>query len=288
MDAKENADRWQCREHALDFIQRPLVMGVINVTPDSFSDGGQYDDPVRAVDHALALLDQGADLLDIGGESTRPGAQEVSEEQEIHRVLPVVRELVRQTSKPISVDTRKVAVARVVLDAGAAIINDVEASRQDDAMWQLVAQTGAGYVAMHMQGQPQTIQQDPSYGDVLQEVDTFFSQRLEQINQAGVKNQQVVLDVGIGFGKTLEHNLALLKSLERFGHFRRPLLLGVSRKSMFGSLLGVKEPANRMPAGLACALWAMDRGVKVIRTHDVAETVQALDMWEVLKALPSS
>ena len=132
------------------------------------------------------------------------------------------------------------------------------------------------------------MQQDPSYGDVLQEVDTFFSQRLEQINQAGVKNQQVVLDVGIGFGKTLEHNLALLKSLERFGHFRRPLLLGVSRKSMFGSLLGVKEPAKRMPAGLACALCAMDRGMKVIRTHDVAETVQALDMWEVLKALPSS
>ena len=132
------------------------------------------------------------------------------------------------------------------------------------------------------------MQQDPSYEDVLQEVDTFFSQRLEQINQAGVKNQQVVLDVGIGFGKTLEHNLVLLKSLERFGHFRRPLLLGVSRKSMFGSLLGVKEPAKRMPAGLACALWAMDRGVKVIRTHDVAETVQALDMWEVLKALPSS
>jgi dihydropteroate synthase len=283
MDAKENADSWQCREHALDFIQRPLVMGVINVTPDSFSDGGQYDDPVRAVDHALALLDQGADLLDIGGESTRPGALEVSEEQEIHRVLPVVRELVRQTSIPISVDTRKVAVARVVLDAGAAIINDVEASRQDDAMWQLVAQTGAGYVAMHMQGQPRTMQHAPNYSEVVSEVYAFFTERLDAMHRSGIKKQQVVLDVGIGFGKDLSHNLELLRSIECFGKLERPIMLGVSRKSLFKALLGVEEPSRRLPAGLATALWAVNQGVKIIRTHDVAETVQALAMWEALQ-----
>ncbi len=274
---------WQCRQQLWDLSHRPLVMGILNVTPDSFSDGGEYEDPSRAVERAMTMVHEGADIVDIGGESTRPGAPEVSQQEEMERVIPVLERLVSAGCSALSVDTRKVEVARAALECGASIINDVEASRSDLAMWQLVAESGVGYVAMHMQGQPRTMQHAPNYSEVVSEVYAFFTERLDAMHHLGIKKQQVVLDVGIGFGKDLSHNLELLRSIECFGKLERPIMLGVSRKSLFKALLGVEEPSRRLPAGLATALWAVNQGVKIIRTHDVAETVQALAMWEALQ-----
>jgi dihydropteroate synthase len=262
----------------------PKVMGILNVTPDSFSDGGSYVDVSKAVERALEMVEEGADLIDIGGESTRPNAVDVDETEELRRVLPVIEALAFQSSIPLSIDTRKVRVAREAVQAGAVIINDVEANREDPSMWEWVAESGVGYVAMHMQGSPGTMQQNPHYGDVFQEVVDFFKNRLDLIFLSGVKKEQVMLDVGIGFGKTLEHNLDLLRSLESFQLLGHPLLLGVSRKSMFQSLLGIESPSKRVPAGLACACWAMQQGVGMIRTHDVEETVHALKMWDALQS----
>lgn len=274
---------WQCRQQLWDLSHRPLVMGILNVTPDSFSDGGEYEDPSRAVERAMTMVHEGADIVDIGGESTRPGAPEVSQQEEMERVIPVLERLVSAGCSALSVDTRKVEVARVAVECGASIINDVEASRSDLAMWHLVAESGVGYVAMHMQGQPRTMQHAPNYSEVVSEVYAFFTERLDAMHRSGIKKQQVVLDVGIGFGKDLSHNLELLRSIECFGKLERPIMLGVSRKSLFKALLGVEEPSRRLPAGLATALWAVNQGVKIIRTHDVAETVQALAMWEALQ-----
>ncbi|MGB0422104.1 MAG: dihydropteroate synthase [Limisphaerales bacterium] len=274
---------WQCRQQLWDLSHRPLVMGILNVTPDSFSDGGEYEDPSRAVERAMTMVHEGADIVDIGGESTRPGAPEVSQQEEMKRVIPVLERLVSAGCSALSVDTRKVEVARAAVECGASIINDVEASRSDLAMWQLVAESGVGYVAMHMQGQPRTMQHAPNYSEVVSEVYAFFTERLDAMHHLGIKKQQVVLDVGIGFGKDLSHNLELLRSIECFGKLERPIMLGVSRKSLFKALLGVEEPSRRLPAGLATALWAVNQGVKIIRTHDVAETVQALAMWEALQ-----
>ena len=274
---------WQCRQQLWDLSHRPLVMGILNVTPDSFSDGGEYEDPSRAVERAMTMVHEGADIVDIGGESTRPGAPEVSQQEEMERVIPVLERLVSAGCSALSVDTRKVEVARAAVECGASIINDVEASRSDLAMWHLVAESGVGYVAMHMQGQPRTMQHAPNYSEVVSEVYAFFTERLDAMHRSGIKKQQVVLDVGIGFGKDLSHNLELLRSIECFGKLERPIMLGVSRKSLFKALLGVEEPSRRLPAGLATALWAVNQGVKIIRTHDVAETVQALAMWEALQ-----
>jgi dihydropteroate synthase len=274
---------WQTAHKSWSFKACPIVMGILNVTPDSFSDGGHFTQVEVAVEHALQMVSEGAEIIDIGGESTRPNADPVGLEDELQRVIPVIEALAARSDVSISIDTRKVEVARQAVDAGASIINDVEANRQDKAMWELVARSGVGYVAMHMQGQPGTMQQNPVYEDVLVEIRAFFEHSLKRIECCGVKKEQVMLDVGIGFGKTLVHNLALLRSLDTFGCLNRPLLLGVSRKSMFGKLLDVKSPKDRMPAGLACACWAFEKGVAVIRTHDVSETVQALRMWDALR-----
>ena len=259
------------------FPRPALVMGIVNVTPDSFSDGGKFCEADKAVAHALQLVAQGAELLDIGGESTRPGATPVSEAEELRRVIPVIEQLAAQTKVPLSIDTMKPAVARAALAAGASFVNDVAANREDDAMWRVVAETGAGYVAMHMQGTPQTMQTCPAYVDVVRDVEDFFCDRLRRLNAAGVTAEQVVLDVGIGFGKTLEQNLALLAALGSFTKLERPLLLGVSRKSFLGKLLGAGV-AERLPGSLACACLAVAAGVQIIRAHDVAETVQAARM----------
>ena len=258
-------------------------MGVVNVTPDSFSDGGKYLEPDAAVAHALELVAQGAEILDIGGESTRPGATPVSEAEELRRVLPVLEKLSGQVQVPISIDTTKPAVARAALAAGASIINDVGMDvRADFAMWKIVADHRAGYIMMHAQGSPQTMQANPVYRDVVREVGGFFSERLGLLlNEVGVPMEQVVLDVGIGFGKTPEHNLALLAGLRTFTKWRRPLLLGVSRKSFLGQLLEAGV-TNRLPAALACTTLAVGDGVNIIRTHDVAETVQAVRMAETI------
>jgi len=254
----------------------------VNVTPDSFSDGGKFLDPDTAVAHALALVAQGAEILDLGGESTRPGAEPVSEAEELRRVIPVIEKLAAQTKVALSIDTLKPAVAHAALAAGASIVNDVAASRDGDAMWKIVSEFSAGYICMHAQGPPQTMQQNPAYTDVVREVGEFFSERLiALLNDGGIAAEQVVLDPGIGFGKTLEHNLQLLASLRSFARLRRPLLLGVSRKSFIEKLTGARLN-ERLPASLACATLAVGDGVQIIRTHDVAATVQAVRMAEAV------
>jgi len=272
----------QARQFKFRFPRPALIMGIVNVTPDSFFDGGRYLDPEKAVAHALELAAEGADILDIGGESTRPNAVPVEEAEERRRVLPVIEALAGRVRIPLSIDTMKPGVARAAVQAGASLINDIGANREDDAMWRVAADTGAGYVAMHMQGTPKTMQIHPAYEDVVAAVDGFFEDRLARLRAAGVRAEQTVLDVGIGFGKTLEHNLQLLARLAVFTKWQRPLLVGVSRKSFIGKLLAV-EADQRLPGGLACASWAVWRGASMIRTHDVAATAQAVRMVEALR-----
>ncbi|MBN2507609.1 MAG: dihydropteroate synthase [Verrucomicrobia bacterium] len=259
-------------------------MGIVNVTPDSFSDGGRFLEPSAAVEHALRLVDEGADLVDIGGESSRPGAEPVGAAEELRRVLPVLEQVVARVRVPVSIDTLKPAVARAALAAGASVINDVGANREDPAMWEIAAEAGAGYVLMHMRGTPRTMQEAPAYGDVAAEVAAYFDERLRRIRASGLAPEQIVLDVGIGFGKTAEHNLQLLAQLGRFTKWQRPLLLGVSRKSFIGSLTGETNPACRLPGSLACACWAVWAGVQIVRVHDVAATRQALRLAEAIAA----
>jgi dihydropteroate synthase len=273
----------RARQFEFVFPRPALVMGVVNVTPDSFSDGGKFLDAGAAVEHGLRLVEQGAEILDVGGESTRPRAIPVPEIEELRRVIPVIEQLAARVKVPLSIDTMKAAVARAAIAAGASIVNDVAANRQEDAMWRVVAESGAGYVAMHMQGTPQTMQTNPVYEDVVREVNDFFLNRLRRLSGCGIAREQVILDVGIGFGKTLEHNLLLLAALRSFTKLERPLVLGVSRKSFLGKLLGAGTPGP-LPAALACASHAVEAGVQIIRAHDVAETVQAVRMAEAIMA----
>jgi len=277
---------FRARQFEFRFPRPALVMGIVNVTPDSFSDGGKFFDAEAAVAHALKLVADGAEILDIGGESTRPGATPVGEEEELRRVIPVIKKLSAQVNVPISIDTTKPTVARVALDAGASIVNDVGAATHldDFTMWKIVVENHAGYILMHAQGSPPTMQEKPTYRDVVREVSGFFSERLGlMMNEVGLPMEQLILDPGIGFGKTPEHNLALLTGLKTLARWRRPLLIGVSRKSFMGKLLGV-ETENRLPASLACAILAVGDGAQIIRTHDVAETVQAIRMAEIIFA----
>jgi len=250
-------------------------MGIVNVTPDSFFDGGRFLAAPAAVAHACRLVEQGAEIIDVGGESTRPGAEPVSEAEELRRVMPVIEQLAGRVKVPIAIDTLKPGVARAALAAGASIVNDVAAHRDDPALWRLVAEARAGYVCMHMQGTPQTMQADPVYTDVVREVGEFFAERLRRLCDCGVAREQVILDPGIGFGKRVGHNLQLLGAVRSFTRLERPLLLGVSRKSFIGKLLGA-ELAARLPAALACACWAVGAGAQIVRAHDVAETVDAV------------
>jgi dihydropteroate synthase len=265
------------------FPRPALVMGIVNVTPDSFFDGGRFLDAQAAVDHALQLVEQGAEIIDVGGESTRPGALPVAEPEELRRVMPVIAQLAGRIKVPISIDTVKPGVARAALAAGASIVNDVAGNREDPALWRLVAEASAGYVVMHAQGTPQTMQAHPVYTDVVREVGEFFSERLGRLSDCGVGREQIILDPGIGFGKTVEHNLQLLGAARSFTSLERPLLLGVSRKSFIGKLLGA-ELGARLPGALACACLAVAAGVPIIRAHDVAETVQAIRMTEAILA----
>ena len=264
------------------FPRSALVMGIVNVTPDSFSDGGKFLKPAAAIEHGLRLAREGADILDIGGESTRPRATPVSEEEELQRVLPVIRELAPQVKVPISIDTMKPAVARAALDAGASIVNDVGANRTDSEMWRVVAQSRAGYVCMHMQGTPQAMQEQPKYKEgVVPEVAKFFLERMLKLVEVGLNRDQVILDVGIGFGKTAEQNLELLAAIGRFKTLERPVLLGVSRKSFVEKVSGT-ESASSLPGSLACACLAVEAGVQILRVHDVAETIQVVRMTEAI------
>src|ERR1039458_7725417 len=271
----------RARKFEYDFTGRALFMGVVNVTPDSFSDGGEFFSTDRAVARALQLAAQGADFIDIGGESTRPGARPVPEAEELRRVLPVIEQLAGKLAIAISIDTIKPAVARAPMRNGASLINDIAANRDDDEMWRVAAQSGAGYVLTHMQGTPETMQHNPVYKNVVAEVNEFFGGRLARLAACGVPAEQVALDVGIGFGKRLEDNLQLLARLGAFAKWHRPLVLGASRKSFLGQMSGASPP-ERLPSSLACACWAVQQGAGIIRTHDVAATRQAVELTGAL------
>jgi dihydropteroate synthase len=255
-------------------LSRPVVMGILNVTPDSFSDGGRFNDTPRAVAHALAMAEDGAALVDIGGESTRPGAEPVDAADELARVLPVLEALVAAGAPPVSVDTTKPAVMRAAAAAGAEMINDVMALRTPGAL-EAAAESGCAVCLMHMQGQPRTMQQAPCYDDVVTEVYDFLARRVEACVGAGIEPARIVLDPGFGFGKTLEHNLLLMRGLAHFAGLGLPLLVGVSRKSMIGALTG-RPVAERLAGGLALATLAAQAGAAIIRSHDVAATYDAL------------
>jgi dihydropteroate synthase len=257
-------------------------MGILNVTPDSFSDGGRFFAPEAAIQRGLEMIQEGADIIDVGGESTRPGAEPVAEAEELRRVLPVLKGLKARTDTPLSIDTMKPAVAAAALEAGASVVNDVGANRPDEAMGRLVAESGAGYVVMHMQGTPATMQVAPTYQNVMSDVAHFFTERLERLARAGVDEEQLVLDVGIGFGKALTHNLQLLASLHSFKRWARPLLLGVSRKSFIQQATESGGGTERLPGSLACVCLGLVQGVNILRVHDVAATRQAARLTEAI------
>jgi dihydropteroate synthase len=266
----------------LHFERRTLIMGILNVTPDSFYDGDRRSNPTQAIADAVALVEAGADIVDIGGESARPGAVPVSAQDEMERVLPVVHGLRKETNVPISIDTYKSRVARAALDAGADIVNDISALRFDREMISLAAAEKVPVVLMHMQGTPQTMQMDPRYADVVQEVKQFLVKQREQALSHGVEPENIIFDPGIGFGKTLEHNLALLRELSELAFVGQPLLVGASRKGFIGKILGV-EPGERLEGSLAAAVAAVLAGANIIRTHDVKETRCALRVADALR-----
>jgi dihydropteroate synthase len=272
---------FRARQFRFEFPRPAMLMGIVNVTPDSFSDGGRFLDTDKAIQHALSLVDQGADILDIGGESTRPGAAFVTEKVELARVIPVIERLAQRVQVPLSIDTVKPNVARAALKAGASIVNDIAANRSDAVMWQVVAEAEAGYICMHMQGTPQTMQIAPVYTNVVTEVGGFFAERLQRLREHHVPVDCIALDPGLGFGKTVEHNLQLLANLGTFEPFGRPLVLGASRKSFIGRI-DAANSEERLPGSLACACLGLSSGVNIIRAHDVAETRQAMKVTEAI------
>ncbi len=262
-------------------LDRPLVMGVINVTPDSFSDGGALTSVDAAVAHGLRLVAEGADLLDVGGESTRPGAAPVDAEEELRRVLPVIAALAARTDIPISIDTSKPAVMRAAVAAGAGMINDVMALRGEGAL-EAAAELGVPVCLMHMQGEPRTMQDAPDYDDVVAEVHRFLADRLLACQFAGIEQRLLLVDPGFGFGKALEHNLALLRGLRRFASLGVPLVVGLSRKGLLGRITSRDVPAERVHASIAAALIGVQNGAAIVRVHDVAATRDALAVWQAV------
>jgi len=262
-------------------LDRPRVMGIVNVTPDSFSDGGRHADVDAAVAHGLRLAGEGADILDIGGESTRPGAEEVSAQEELRRVLPVIERLAKETTLPISIDTSKPEVMRAAVAAGAGMVNDIYALRREGAL-DTVAELGVAVVLMHMQGEPRTMQHTPEYADVAAEVHRFLAERIFAAEMAGITRKQIVIDPGFGFGKNDRHNFTLLAQLQRFTELGVPVLAGLSRKRTLGTLTGREAASERVHASVAAHLIAVQRGARIVRVHDVAATVDALKVWEAV------
>ena len=265
-----------CSSYHFDLC-RPLVMGIVNVTPDSFSDGGLYGTPAAAVRHAMQLIRAGADIIDIGGESTRPGAVPVAAQQEMDRVLPVIEAL---SGVPVSIDTFKPEVMRAAIAAGVSMVNDINAL-QDAAALELIVNSQVAVCLMHKQGDPQSMQTLPEYQDVVAEVCEFLHARVAAAAAAGIARQRIVIDPGFGFGKTLAHNLSLLREFTRLTEYGVPVLAGLSRKSMLGALTG-QSPDQRMPASVAAALIAVQRGAAIVRVHDVQATVDALKIWQAI------
>ncbi len=276
----DTTPRLDCAGRPL-LLDRTRVMGIVNVTPDSFSDGGQGVHTDAAIAHGLRLAAEGADLLDVGGESTRPGAAGVAVEEELRRVLPVISHLARETGLPVSVDTSQPEVMRAAVAAGAGLINDVRALRRPGAL-EAAAALRVPVCVGHMLGEPGSMQKDPQYDDVVGEVHRFLAERVFACELAGIERKRVLVDPGFGFGKTLQHNLSLLASLRRFADLGAGLLVGLSRKSMIGALTGQDVPAERVAGSVAAALLAAQRGARIVRVHDVAATRQALAVWEAL------
>jgi len=269
------------RDSVLD-LSHPHVMGILNVTPDSFSDGGRHNELIQALTHANEMINAGATIIDIGGESTRPGAADVSVEQELERVIPVVEAIAQRFEVWISVDTSKPDVIRESARAGAHIINDIRSLQEPGAL-EAAAATGLPVCLMHMQGEPKTMQQAPHYQDILRDVDDFFVRQIERCEAAGIKKSQLLLDPGFGFGKNLKHNYQLLAHLADYHHFGLPLLVGMSRKSMIGQLLNV-GPTQRLTGSIACAVIAAMQGAHILRVHDVKETVEAMRVVEATQS----
>ena len=267
-------------------LDRPRVMGIVNITPDSFSDGGAHFDADAAIAQGLRLAEEGADLLDIGGESTRPGAQEVSVEEELRRVIPVIEGLARATPLPISIDTSKPEVMRAAVAAGAGLLNDVYGLRREGALG-AAAELGMPVVLMHMLGEPRSMQAAPEYDDVVGEVHRFLAERIFAAEMAGIAKKNIVVDPGFGFGKTTAHNLQLLAQLRRFTELGVPVLAGLSRKRSIGELTGRSEPRARAAGSVAAHLIAAQNGAMLLRVHDVAPTVDALKVWQAVAAVPA-
>lgn len=279
--------RWRIGDELWELNGLPKLMGIVNVTPDSFSDGGQFVSVSAATEHALRLVDEGADILDIGGESTRPGATPVTLEEELRRVVPVVCELARRTQVPISIDTSKAEVARQCLIAGAVIVNDISGLTLDADMPLVCRESSCGVIVMHMQGTPQTMQLDPRYDDVVADVCRYFSQRLEELAAAGIASERIVFDPGIGFGKTAEHNLDLLSHIAAFHALGRPVLIGHSRKRFLKKVLG-REVEERNAGTLGVSLALAAQGTDILRVHDVRATHDALLAWQTVLAATQS
>lgn len=263
--------------------RRPLVMGILNVTPDSFSDAGAYASPDKAVAAARAMADEGADLIDIGGESTRPGAQRIFADEQIRRVLPVIQKLAGRIGTTLSIDTTRAQVALAALEAGATLINDISGGAEDPEMLPLAARRQAPIVLMHMQGQPATMQVNPQYGDVVREVKEHLASRLAAAQQAGVRPERVLLDPGIGFGKTADHNLTLLRELRQLTELGRPLLLGTSRKGFIGRITGESDAAERIMGTAATVAWCVANGAAIVRAHDVAAMAKVVRVMEAIR-----
>ena len=282
----ERRTTWKLRTKSLTFTGRPLLMGIVNVTPDSFSDGGHFLDSNAALDQALKLVEAGADLLDVGGESTRPYAEQVTTKEELSRVLPVLELICTRGGVPVSIDTSKAEVAREALAAGAEVINDVTGMAGDTRMCNVARDSGAGLCVMHMQGTPRTMQDDPRYDDVVADIDRYLESRRDALESAGIERERICLDPGIGFGKTHQHNLQLLAACGQFHRLGCPLLVGHSRKGFIGKILGDKE-ADRTAGTIGVALALAAQGVQILRVHDVAPVREALMLFEASGGLSS-
>jgi len=277
---EEMPTTWRCGRFLFDFSKRPIVMGILNATPDSFSDGGKFRTAKDAIAQAELMIHSGVDLIDIGGESTRPGAEPVSLQEELDRVLPVIEGL-KDCGVPLSIDTYKAEAMRQALNAGVDCVNDIWALRQEGAVSAVLESSNCGIVLMHMQRDPMTMQFNPEYKDVIIEVKQFLKERADLLISKGIEHNRIVIDPGFGFGKSLEHNLNMLTNFQRFSELDYPVLAGISRKSMIGKITG-KETNDRLAPSIAAAMMAADRGAKILRVHDVPETVDALKLWEAV------
>ncbi len=279
-EIKDKSMVWTIRNQVLDFTRKPFVMGILNVTPDSFSDGGRYFNQEHAVKQALLMEKQGADIIDVGGESTRPGSDPVSLEEELRRVIPVIQAIRQRSEVLISVDTNKAIVAEQALQAGADIVNDVSAARFDPDMAAVVKNYNCPLVIMHMKGKPKNMQQEPYYDDVVAEIYHFFEERLQALTALGI--DRLILDPGIGFGKRVSDNLEIIRSLATFNPLGYPLLIGLSRKSFIGKLLN-REVEDRLAGTIAANLLAVQNGAHILRVHDVPQTMDLLHMWQAIQ-----